>query len=270
MSLKAVVDNLDGVDEKYHDLYEEKDGKFVLLPVEGMKSQKEFDVVHTALGKERTDHKSTKTKLSAFGDLDPEQTRTQLARIPELELAAEGKIDEAKIEKIVESRVKGKTAPIERERDALKTTNQQLQSEVEGFRRENTTRKIYDEIGAACKKAKVIDSAQEDVKLLASMVFEVSEDGRVVTKDGAGVVAGVDAESWLSDMQQKRPHWWPASGGGGGRPGQAGYSGENPWKADSWNMTKQAEIYRKDPKKAESMATLAGSKIGAINPPQKK
>ena len=43
MSLKAVVDNLDGVDEKYHDLYEEKDGKFVLLPIEGMKSQKEFD-----------------------------------------------------------------------------------------------------------------------------------------------------------------------------------------------------------------------------------
>ena len=43
MALQIIVETLDDVDEKYHDLYTEKDGKFHLTGVDGMKTQADID-----------------------------------------------------------------------------------------------------------------------------------------------------------------------------------------------------------------------------------
>lgn len=269
MGLKAIIDNLDNVDEKYHDLYDEKDGKYVLKPIDGMKSQAEFQTVHSALQKERNDHKSTKGKLSAFGDLNPDEVRTALDRIPELEAAAEGKLDDAKIEKIVEGRLKSKVSPLERELTQAKAQLTEKDNQLVAFQQREKSRTIKDFVEAAARETKVLPTAMEDVVLLAERHLEVTEDNRVVTKESAPGGAGLDVKAWLSDLQPKRPHWWPASGGGGGRPGEGG-GGENPWTAGAWNKTKQAQIYRDDKAKAERMAKAAGSSIGALNPPEKK
>src|SRR5438045_7648055 len=105
--LDLIVDDVTTVPEAYQGLYAEKDGKFHLnVKVKGMKPETEFTVVHNALRKERTDHATTKAKIKPFeslGDLDAIQA--QLLRIPELEIAAEGKIDDKKVDKIVEQRV---------------------------------------------------------------------------------------------------------------------------------------------------------------------
>ena len=50
--LKAILDNLDGVDEALHGVYKETDGKFV-LQVEGMQHDSEVNGLKTALIKER-------------------------------------------------------------------------------------------------------------------------------------------------------------------------------------------------------------------------
>ena len=86
--LELVYDTIETVPENYRDLYTERDGKFHLTGVKGMKSQADIDRLQTALTKERNDHKATRDKLTTFGDMDPEQVQAQLDRIPELEAAA--------------------------------------------------------------------------------------------------------------------------------------------------------------------------------------
>jgi hypothetical protein len=79
---------------------------------------------------------------------------------------------------------------------------------------------------------KVIPEAQEDVLLYARALFTVAEDGSVVTKDAGGVSPGLPPKVWLSDMAQKRPHWWPLSVGGGARSSSSVSGKSNPWSAE--------------------------------------
>ncbi len=264
MTLKATVDTLDGVDEKYHDLYEEKEGKFALKPIDGFKPLGEFNIVHTALGKERTEHGKTKKALTAFGDMKPDEVRAALDRIPELELAAEGKIDDNKIDKIVETRLRTKLTPLERERDQYKTQVAEKDAELGVFRQKDKARTIADVVNKEARGLKMLDTAFEDALLLAERQLEVGDDGSVLTKDG------LDVKSWLTELQPKRPHWWPGSVGGGGRAGELGSFTENPWSAAHWNMTKQAQIEAGDEAKAKRMAAAAGSSLGAMSAPVKK
>src|SRR4051812_28393965 len=117
MAIKAVVKKEDfetEVAEKYRDLYTEKNGQMELTGVEGMKTDADVGRIQSALEKERKDHKETKKKWEVLGDRKPDEVVTALDRIPELEAAAEGKLDEKKINTIVESRISAKTGPLER------------------------------------------------------------------------------------------------------------------------------------------------------------
>lgn len=270
MTLKAVIDTLDSVDERYHDLYVEKEGKFTLIPIEGMKPQVEFDTVYRSLSKEREDHKKTKTVLQAFDGLEPAAVREKLDRFSELEIAAAGKLDDKALETLVANRLQAKLAPVERERDRIKAERDALANEVTEYKTTDKRRKISDKVTAAARTAKVIDTAHEDAVLLAERLFEVDEAGNVVTKDNVGVTPGLTPDLWLADMQTKRPHWWgPSQGGGAGVRNGGGGNLINPFTHDNWNMTEQGKLYRADPARATKMAEQAGTKIGGPKPPAK-
>jgi hypothetical protein len=108
----------------------------------------------------------------------------------------------------------------------------------------------------------------DDVLMLGERVFEVTDDGAVVTRDGVGVTPGIAADIWLSEMQDKRPHWWPASTGGGANGGSGNNNfAKNPFSREHWNLTEQGQAIRTDRAKADRMAQAAGTKIGAGLPP---
>jgi len=89
----------------------------------------------------------------------------------------------------------------------------------------------------------------------------------VAKENARGVEAGITPDIWLTDMKEKRPHWWPTSQGGGAGGGAGGSGGgSNPWGAKSWDLDAQGAMVRQDRAKAERMAKAAGSKIGAIAP----
>jgi hypothetical protein len=268
--LNAVLDNLDGLDEKYKDLYVEKNGKFVLIPIEGLKPKAEFDVVYNALGKERNDHKVTKTSLTAFEGLNPTEVREKLDRIAELELAAAGKLDDKAIDQLVVTRLQSKVAPIERARDQAVRERDELAAQVAEFKTTDKKRRISDKVTAAARGAKLLDTAHEDAVLLAERIFDVDEAGNVVTKDNVGVTPGLTPDLWLSDMQTKRPHWWGPSQGGGAafRGGQAG--GPNPFTAEGWNLTEQGKLISSDRARAAKLAEQAGTTIGGRKPEPRK
>lgn len=270
MGLKAVVESLDQIDEQYREHYTERNGKFELsvdVGVDGVKSYSDFNNLNEALRKERNDHKTAKDTLGRFGGRSIDEIIKDLDRIPELE-ASKGQIDEEKLNTILESRLKGKTAPLERELTEYRTKAEQLGQQVTEFQNREINRTMLDNIRTVATKAKVLPEALEDIQMYIGC-FTLSEDGRVVVKDGVGHTPGLTVEQWLTDMQQSRPHWWGSTTQGGSRGGQGGGGGSNPWSHDNWNMTEQGRIYTQNPTKAKQLAEQAGTSIGGMKPAKK-
>lgn len=277
MAIKAVVDSLDDVDEKYKDLYTEVNGKFELgveLDGVGVKRYTDFSKLHEAARKERELHKATKTKYAALGDRDPAEIITALDRIPELEAASEGKLDETKINGIVEGRIKTKLAPIERENSQLKAQITERDGIISAYKTKETIRTVHDSVREAIGKQQGFQqTAIEDALMHAERMFEVNEDGKVVTRDEVGVTPGIDAVVWLTEMQVKRPHWWGTTSGGGsrGNNGSGGSpTGNNPFTREHWNMTEQGKLLRTNRARAEQLAKSAGTTIGGGMPAKKQ
>lgn len=271
MALQAQYDTLDEVPEAHRELYSERNGKFEFTGVEGLKTQADIDRLSTSLTKERDTHKASKTALAAWNALgaDPAEVQNKLDRIAELEAAAEGKLDENKLNQLVEGRIKSKTAPLERELSSLKAQLAERDAKIGEYEAHERQRSIHDAVRQAATKHKLLDTAVEDALFLAERMFEVDEDGRVVTKDGVGVTPGVEAHVWLTEMQTKRPHWWGPSQGGGARGGQGGGGGgANPFTKAGWNLTEQGRILRENPDRAAQLARAAGTSIGGGMPSQ--
>ena len=114
-------------------------------------------------------------------------------------------------------------------------------------------------------KAKVLPEAHDDALLLAERVFEIREDdGAIVTRDQVGTTPGVDPQVWLTEMRERRPHWWPSSQGGGAKGSGAGLDAvDNPWNPKAPNLTEQARIMAANPDRAKQLAKAAGTEIAA-------
>ena len=84
-----------------------------------------------------------------------------------------------------------------------------------------------------------------------------------------------EAKEWLKDMQEAKPHWWPASqggGAGGGRGGLGGARADNPWTKEGWNLTKQGQFVRQfgDAKALEAAKAAGLSGLGSTKPAESK
>lgn len=279
MVLKDTHDKLDEIPEEFQSLYTEKNGKWELTGITGVKTQADVDRVQESLRKSTNDQKELKGKLKIWEGMDHEEITKQLDRIPELEAASKGKLDEAEIEAIVTRRVDGtlksKLAPVERKVKELEKTNATLLEDNTELRADDRTRKIHDHVREALVTSKVRTSAQEDALMLADRVFEIREDdGKIITRDNIGITPGLDAAGWLTEIQDKKPHWWPDSVGGGSRgsgPGVGGPGGKNPWTHENWSMTEQGRIFKEHGRdRCDQLARAAGTKFGGARPQPKK
>lgn len=270
------------IPEAHKELYEQsEDGKsWALTGVEGLKTQDDITRATKALDNERKAHAQTKAKFKVFEGLDPETVKASLDEVDDLraklEIAEAGgnKIDDAKLQGLVDAKVKRTVAPLERERDKLRAdlaTAEARASQLDGTLRAGN---IEREVRAAALDQKVVASALEDVSAIALSAFELDEHGNVVTKDGLkNIPPGLTPKEWLSNMQERRPHWWPQSvGGGAGLGGRGGAGmgfgdGGNPWAGDKWNMTAQGQYLRQHGmEKAQQAARMAGTTVGGPRP----
>ena len=279
MKLKLQYDSETDIPEAHRELFEERDGKWHLTGVEGLKTDKDVAAVKAVADKERKRAKELEDKLKRFeklGEKDPEELLKLEAevielreRVEELDDAGDGKkkpagADEAKelrkqlgkltaelnqAKKDVETRTK--------ERDEARTESQTLNGKI-------VRSTVESELTRAATGSKVRTEALADVLLHAGIfeVEEVEENGRtkqvVRTKDGVGVTPGLDVAAWLGEMKSSRPHWWPESTGAGGRGSGGTVSGDNPFSKKAPNLQKAGELARKDPAKALAMAKAEG------------
>jgi hypothetical protein len=232
VELLATYDNKDDIPEEALplEIYTEREGKWELTGVKGMKTEADVRRVQTALEKERKDHKGTKERLKTWGDLNHEEVLASLDRIPELEAAAGDKLDDDAINELVEKRIGGRVKPLQRKHDTLAEENAELRASLEKSSAREIKRTIDDAVSGAAKKLKVLPTAIDDALLLGGRVLKPNEDGTITTEDG------LTPEQWLEDLQTVKTHWWPPSqgGGAGGGGGGLGNVGQNPFSNEHW------------------------------------
>lgn len=273
VQLSHEYEKVDDIPEAFRPLYEERGGKQILTRITGITTQADLTRVNRALESEKTEKNRYKTQWdSFFGDKKPDDIKAQLDRIPELEtIAASKNINDEKLNELADNRARSKIAPLERDNQTLKTQLAERDELIQRFMAQEETRTIHDNIRSVASKSSVIDTAMEDVLMLAERCFEINDQDEVVTKDIPGQTPGLRPDVWLTEMKAKRPHWWPASKGGGAGGGVGGVGGgDNPWSHGGWNLTKQGQIVRESGEKARQLAAQAGTTIGGQRPPAPK
>lgn len=271
MPIEYSYENSDLVPEGYADLYSERDGKFVLTGVNGIKTPEDTNKLMTSLKNERKAHAATKSNLDRFAEYDPEELTNSLSELEQLRLTG-GKIDDTQIEELVGQRLTLKTKPLEKQIGTLTEQLAEYQSKVSAYELADTQRNIGDQLTKAATSAKVHSSALQDIAVIGLGIFELDELGNAVTREGIpNVTAGLSPDVWLTDARDNRPHWWPESQNAGARgSGNSGGFANNPFTAENWNMTEQGKMLMQNRSKAEQMAKAAGTTIGGRRPEPKK
>jgi hypothetical protein len=265
MSLKSEYDAEGDIPEEHKGLYSAgEDGKFRITPIEGLAPVSELRELRTksaAAEAARTQEVNRRREL--FGDMRHEDIAEKWQEAQDL-LAGNS---ESKIKARIAERVEQATAQHKREAE-------QLRAQLSEYQAKDRRRSIHDAIRESLAGSGIQETAIADALLRAETAFDVSEGGAILTKQGAGLDAGMTPAEWAKKMRDVSPHWWPASQGAGARGGSermggSSGGGENPWSAEGWNRTRQAQMIRADREGAERAARQAGSRIGAIEPPSK-
>lgn len=265
--LELSYESQDDIPAGFESLYTEKDGKFTLTRVKGLKTTADIERLQTALNKERSDHKTVKQQLAALASHGTvEDIVAQLERIPELE-AKQGKGDPADVEKLISARL----TPLQRKLDEATNQLKERDQVIESFKGKEVKATVADAVRKAAKSLKIRDSAIEDAIMYGERVLTIDESGNVVTKEGVGVTPYITADDWLRDLLPNRQHWLEDSFGGGAQGGKGGNGATvNPYSYEDWSVSKQMELYRANPEKAKKMAARHG--VDPLNPkrPAKK
>jgi hypothetical protein len=279
VKLKTMYEKAEDIPEGYGELYTEKNGKFELTAVEGVKTQADVDRATNALVKERNDHKLAREKLQQFGEFDPAALPVMVEELAEAKakleaLTAEGNDQTVKVQAQIDAAVNRAVGPITRDKesiarqlDAAKKAVAEKEAEVAKLTADAESERTRLAIRDAAIAAKVLPTAIDDAVLVGERMFE-TVDGKLLTKGDNGITPGLSPKEWAKEMEEKRPHWFPTSVGGGAQGGKGGGSSnkDNPFTAENWSVTKQGQLFKENPEKAAQMAARAGVKIGDVRP----
>jgi hypothetical protein len=205
MSLKYVVDSVDGLSTDIAALYTPNaDGKFY-LEVEGAVSKTKLDEFrNNNITLTKTLEKYKDVDLSTYSELLGLKKQTDEKKL----------IDAGELDKVVEQRV-----------GEMRTT---YTSQIETLQQENTVAKrqlesllIDSTVRDAAMQSGVQPTAVEDVLLRAKTVFQI-KDGQSVPMDKSGaVIYGKDGSTpmsvndWVANLKKQAPHLFLGSSGGG-------------------------------------------------------
>lgn len=261
----------DEIPENAREYYTEEGGVWILTGVKGG-GKKNIERLEASLRKERNDHKQTKTTFSRVQGLDIDELLRRNDEYEELKLRAEGNLDDKKVDELVETRIKARLTPLQRELQQTKEMLTGVTTERDELIGKEKSARIKSALRKAARTAKVVDSAIEDVEQLGASLFELDDNGNIIAREGTGLTPGIDPAMWLSDVKDKKPHWFPGSYGGGAKGGKGGMGsdGDNPWSADGWNLTAQGRILKENPERAKRMASMHGVDLKNPKRPAKK
>lgn len=278
MALKLVYNSKEEIPDGAQLFYTQKDGKWHLL-VDGVPNQADVDRLNDLVAAGREENKKLSDKLRGLGDAEPEKVTQALELVAQMgddfDIEALNGM-KTELESLKSTRnqdtaaLQDEVAQLKREKNqALKESGtfkkkyEESNSLAEGLQTKINDSTIRSVLQTAAEKAKIIPEAIPDVLMYGNMLFELDAKGQVVAKDGQqSLLAGATVEDWIASQQPAKPHWWPRSESAGGNGSGNGFSGKNPWKSDSLNLSEQGKLFKENPELAKSLAKEAGVDLG--------
>jgi hypothetical protein len=256
MPLKYKFKSKDEIPAEVLAHYVERDGAW-MLDIDGVVDKSkldEFRANNVGLMKQLEEQRKR------FEGIDPEQVKALMEEKRKLEEAQAMK--DGQVDKLLDSRVRSFKAELEKQISALASERDSLGARLMEIQ-------INQGVIEAANKRGLRRTAIPDITARARNVFKLvngvptalDADGKTVRygKDG---VTPMTLEEWADAQVQEAPHLFE-SNAGGGAPG-SGSGGvvfsDNPWKQESFNLTKQGQIMKKDPALARALMTAAGTK----------
>ncbi len=228
-----------------------------------MPTQEDIDKVLNAKRMESEAHGKTKLllaaaqeKLKVFEGIDP----ASIGRLQKIEGDATSEKIAAFVDDAVAARLGLATAELQRKLGTQTEQLQKLTAARAELARQITTSKIEQTIRESARLANVLPEAVDDLIALAKVDgATVTDDGRVVLPDGR------DATGWLEDRKATSPWAWPVSRGSGAHGDSHDRGGlmdspDNPWKAETFSLTRQGQILTRTPAVAARLMSAAGVK----------
>jgi hypothetical protein len=222
------MDSLDGVDEKYHDLYEESDDGFILSGVETIVDKEskeklgEFRDNNRKLFKEKQE---LEKKLKRFDGVDLDEIEDMKDRLSKLDgIGDKDLLKKGGIEAILKKRTKEIVADHEKQIKELQKARDGFETENKGLKKSLNELKVdHGAFDAAAEAGlQVKPEAREDFLGRARKAWKLGDDNEVVgndlfTKGGDPMVLKKHGAEWVKGLLEKAEHLFePGSGGGGG------------------------------------------------------
>ena len=208
MPIKAIYEKKEDIPADFESLYSERDGKWELTGVEGIKTEADIERIHEGLRKEREEHAAAKAELAtARKDLATAQDELKVYKDKGIDPNAEP--EPPKHEDLV------KLARYERElADANKALSDKV-AELEALQSTVTRGTIKDQLRQSAAKYIREDARDREIDILADM-FELS-DGKPLTKADLERNSSLTAEEFLEIHVKENPFLAiPSNSGGAG------------------------------------------------------
>lgn len=277
--IRAVLESLEEIPQALHDIYTEKEGKF-LLDLEGVEEHPSTSALRNALEAQKAARKKLADEVKTLKD--------RLAKIPDDFDPEEVARLKAQLEEYEADPTKQKPTDKQREEAvaARKMLEQKITSlekahatEIDGFKKQIVTKDqfisqllIDDGLTKALVEAGISKEFLKAAKaLLREDVKVVEEDGEyraIVETDTGPLEINRYVNDWVASDEGK-PFVPQAKGGdaGGGR-GTAQRQqilDKNPWTKEHWNITEQGKLFKTDRVRAEKLAKAAGKQLPAAS-----
>lgn len=254
MALKYKFKSKEEIPGEHQGFYAEREGAWV-LDVEGAVDKGRLDELRTHNANLL---KQVEELQASLGGLEPEAVKRLAEEKRKLEEDAARKAGD--LDKLVLGRVK----PLEEQLKALSGERDALYQKLSDLQ-------INQGAVAAATKRGLRPSAIADLALRVRSVFRLEggvprafeADGKT-PKVGRDGVSPITLEEWVEGLAAEAPHLFAehagggAAGNGAGGGGGAVPFGENPWRRETFNLTRQGELVRQDPARAKALRAAAG------------
>lgn len=269
--LKTVVDSLDGIEEQYRGLYEEKDGKYI-LQIEGVDSHPSVVALkngHMNSKRERDEAKRQLAELKKKLEAVPEDfDADEWHRLRSEEEARRSDPDNKDVRKQIEaataavkSQYEARLAKAKKDAEAalaeIKAEKESLEADLRGALVDDGLTKALVKVGV---KPTLLRAAK---RMFDADVEVVIEDGKRVARmksDLGGDSIEDFIANWSRSDEAKDFIAPPTGADERGARGGRGMGADNPFSKSAWNKTVQGELLKTNRAKAEQLAKSAGFK----------
>jgi hypothetical protein len=262
VALKAIVTDLNSVEEPLRALYEQKDDQYILM-IDGIEEHPEAKAVKNALDRVRTEKRTIGEKLTKLesriqgipDDFDAEAYE-------ELKSKAEGTTnDDTKIAERLERQKATLEAKHARELETERSKTGKLDAQLRRVMVDDGLTKAMIDAGVS---REYLAAAKALLKERGQVKMVEEEDGTYQVFADNGIDEKTPLTKFVSDwIGTDEGKVFATKAKGGDAPGGNGRNlGENPWDTQGGkvrpNLTKQQEFIKSNPEKARQLAQAAG------------